>query len=108
MIHSITTEAELHAFLAQMRDDAEHAWERLSAATDEPVQTGAGIALYRVSAQSGPDMIVATSDGGLYRSEWHDFTQPMGQEVYAERWTPEGRVFHGWISSVSRGILQTG
>jgi len=37
---------------------------------------------------------------------WH--TGEDNGWVYAERWTAEGRVFHGYVDSVSRRILQSG
>lgn len=53
------------------------------------------------------ESVILTSDGrGVHRSGWH-----VGDEsewVYVERWTAEGRVFHGFIDSVTRKLVQVG
>lgn len=52
-------------------------------------------------------MALLTQDGRTAKTDtWH--TGPEADWVYVERWTSEGRVFHGWIDSVSRRLLQAG
>lgn len=51
--------------------------------------------------------VVLTGDGRRYdRQGWHE--GPEAEWVRVERWTAEGRVFHGWIDSESRRLLQAG
>lgn len=50
---------------------------------------------------------VLTADGrGYDTSGWHD--GPEADSVYVERWTAEGRAFHGWIDSATRQLVQAG
>jgi len=54
-----------------------------------------------------PVEVTLTSDGGRYsQNGWH--TGEEAEWVQVERWTPEGRVFHGFIDSVSRRLVQAG
>lgn len=51
--------------------------------------------------------VTLTTDGrGAVTSEWH--TGPEAEWVFVERWSTAGRVFHGWVDSGSRKLLQTG
>jgi hypothetical protein len=53
------------------------------------------------------DEVTLTSDGRHYnRQGWHE--GPTGEAVYVERWDSTGRVFHGWVDSVSRRLVQAG
>lgn len=54
-----------------------------------------------------PHEAVLTQDGQGYIPEWHT-GEEFGEMIFVERHTLEGRVFHGWIDSVSRKIVQTG
>lgn len=47
-----------------------------------------------------------SADGRHWASNWH--SGPTADGVYVERWTAEGRVFHGYVDSVSRRIVQSG
>ena len=48
-----------------------------------------------------------TADGRHYdRRGWHEGAE--AEAVYVERHTREGCVFHGWIDSVSRRLVQAG
>lgn len=51
--------------------------------------------------------LVLTFDGlPADTSEW--CRQPHRELVYAERWSPRGREFHGWISEEHRTLVQAG
>lgn len=51
--------------------------------------------------------VTLTSDGRYYnQGEWH--TGPEAESVYVERWDATGRIFHGFIDSVSRRLVQAG
>lgn len=52
--------------------------------------------------------ITATQDGRGYIAEWAREGESSGEAVYCERWTAEGRAFHGWIDAASRKIVQAG
>jgi hypothetical protein len=53
--------------------------------------------------------IIATSDGRNYISKWHEGPRtPHTAAVFVERWTKDGRTFHGYIDATSRKIVQTG
>ena len=54
-----------------------------------------------------PIEVTLTSDGRHYdRHGWHK--GPTAEDVRVERWTPQGMVFHGYIDSVSRHLVQAG
>lgn len=54
-----------------------------------------------------PAEVTLTMDGrAAFTSEWHQ--GPETDWVFVERWTPLGRVFHGWVDSASRRLLQAG
>ncbi len=49
-----------------------------------------------------------SADGRSFESTtWHD-GEPCGEEIYVERLTTDGCVFHGFIDRDSRRIVQTG
>jgi hypothetical protein len=48
----------------------------------------------------------ATSDGRRAGRDWHEGAQE-GQPVYYVLVTPT-RIFHGWLDSKSRNVVQTG
>ena len=51
--------------------------------------------------------VTLTSDGrGAVTNTWHEGAESAW--VFVERWTAAGRVFHGWVDSVSRRLLQAG
>lgn len=53
------------------------------------------------------EQVVLTSDGRHYnRKGWHE--GPEAEPVRVERWDASGRIFHGWIDSVSRQLTQAG
>ena len=54
------------------------------------------------------DVVTLTSDGrGYIPGAWHD--GPRSESVYVERWQRGlGRVFHGFIDSQSRRLVQSG
>jgi hypothetical protein len=53
------------------------------------------------------DEVVLTSDGRHYDHHgWHE--GPEADAIYVERWTRQGREFHGWVDSVSRRLVQAG
>lgn len=53
-----------------------------------------------------PTEVTATSDGRPYVGGWHE-GESVGS-VFVERYTLEGREFHGWIDSQSRKLVQVG
>lgn len=60
----------------------------------------------KVLGENGAD-IDATTDGGPIVHEWA--RKSLGVSVFAETWNTDGvRVWHGWIDSVSRKIVQSG
>ena len=48
-----------------------------------------------------------SSDGRSWLSEWHRGPE-SGDAAYVERHDATGCVFHGWVDSVSRLIVQSG
>jgi hypothetical protein len=48
-----------------------------------------------------------SSDGRTWLSEWHTGAE-SADAAYVERWTADGRVFHGWVDAQSRKIVQAG
>lgn len=53
------------------------------------------------------ESVTLTSDGrGALTTTWHE--GPENAWVFVERWTPAGRVFHGFVDSVTRKLLQAG
>ena len=81
------------------------------------VLTVTGVGFDEVSPQAVLDgtapaqVVVLTEDGRRpILNDWH--TSADGPEsddvVYCERWTAQGRVFHGYVDSVSRKVVQTG
>lgn len=53
------------------------------------------------------ESVTLTSDGRqALTSEWHEGAEY--EWVFVERWTAAGRVFHGWVDSATRKLLQTG
>lgn len=54
-----------------------------------------------------PESAMLSSDGRHWIDGWHSGAE-SGEAVYVERHTPGGCVFHGFIDSVSRRIVQTG
>lgn len=60
-----------------------------------------------IAGTVAPESATLTADGRHYNSEgWH--TGPESEWVRVERYTADGRVFHGWVDSVSRKLLQAG
>ena len=54
-----------------------------------------------------PVEVTLTSDGRHYdRNGWHE--GPTAEDIRVERWTPQGMVFHGYLDSVSRKLVQAG
>lgn len=53
-----------------------------------------------------PLEVTATSDGMGYLPEWHD--GDSDDLVYVERYSPQGREFHGWVDRTSRRLVQVG
>ncbi len=54
------------------------------------------------------ESVTLTSDGrSYYQGGWHE-GETYGDSVYVERWTAEGRVFHGFVDSVTRKLVQAG
>ena len=54
-----------------------------------------------------PVEVTLTSDGRHYnRQGWHE--GPTAEDIRVERWTPQGMVFHGYLDSVSRKLVQAG
>lgn len=51
--------------------------------------------------------IVATTDGRGYTGRWCE-CDAAGGDIFCERWTLAGRVFHGWLCESCRGIVQSG
>jgi hypothetical protein len=52
---------------------------------------------------------VLTQDGhSANLAEWHQGEPTSAEWVFVERWTPEGRVFHGYVDPESRKVVQTG
>lgn len=52
--------------------------------------------------------VTLTEDGrGAIRVGWHT-DGPAAEWVRYEVWTPEGRIAHGFVDSVSRRLLQVG
>lgn len=49
--------------------------------------------------------VIATSDGGRAGRKWH--SGPSAEPVYYVVATAT-RVYHGWIDSMSRNVVQTG
>lgn len=95
---------------------------RTSELRTTPVDTGSGVRLIVhgatwpkganlnevLNGTLPPVEIVATGDGrSLDPTRWHD-GDPTGEWVYAERWSPAGLLFHGWIDPTSRQLLQVG
>lgn len=53
--------------------------------------------------------VVMTTDGkNAQPQKWHEGPPTDEEWVYYERWTPEGRVAHGWVDSVTRNLIQSG
>ena len=66
-----------------------------------------------LSGVAKPIEAVLTADGRGYISEWHRGPECGVPEygdlsVYVERWTRDGRAFHGYVDRESRRIVQTG
>jgi hypothetical protein len=66
--------------------------------TDEVLERRA-TAEYAVLTQDGRQAIT---------NEWHDGAATSDEWVYVERWSADGRVFHGYVDPTSRKLLQTG
>jgi hypothetical protein len=74
---------------------------------------GNAVSMESVIAHEAPVLeAILTEDGRMVNlDEWDDGRLPLdgeSQSVYVERWTPEGRMFHGYVDSVSRKVVQTG
>jgi hypothetical protein len=54
-----------------------------------------------------PDSVMLSADGRHWLDAWHRGDE-SDSAVYVERHTIGGAVFHGWIDSASRRIIQTG
>lgn len=69
---------------------------------------GNEVSIESVLDGSAPALVATlTSDGrGAITNAWHEGVEH--DWVYVERWTYRGRVFHGWVDSASRKILQAG
>lgn len=71
-----------------------------------------GDALMAALNESDYTMVVLSEDGGYVpeRVQWatDDPTCPIERWVRYERWTPEGRVAHGYIHPESRRLIQSG
>ena len=66
-----------------------------------------GTALADIEAGAAASEAVLTSDGRHYSPlGWHE--GPEAEWVYVERWTADGRTFHGWVDSASRRLVQAG
>jgi hypothetical protein len=53
------------------------------------------------------ESVTLTSDGrGALTTAWHEGAENAW--VFVERWTAAGRVFHGFVDSVTRKLLQAG
>ena len=63
-----------------------------------------------LAGQVEPVTAVLTQDGGSFINEWDlgDEVPGIDDWVYYERWTPEGRVAHGYLNPITRRITQTG
>jgi hypothetical protein len=64
------------------------------------------ISLAELQAGAPATEVILTSDGRGYELGWHE--GPEAEAVYLERWDTTGRVFHGWVDSVSRRLVQAG
>ena len=56
------------------------------------------------------EMVVLTEDGKTAEWQtWHDGpSEDVAGWVYYERWTPEGRVAHGYVDATTRRLVQAG
>ena len=65
-----------------------------------PEQIAAGVSAVTVTL---------TSDGGRALPQWHRGPEPRPEDwAIVERWTADGQVFDGWISAVTRQLIQIG
>jgi hypothetical protein len=67
--------------------------------------------LERVIAGEVPSIeTVLTSDGRFVPTplRWHEGASDIDGWVYYERWTPEGRVAHGYVDPETRRLVQSG
>lgn len=55
-----------------------------------------------------PHTVTLTQDGRGYDRDTRHTGPPTGPLVYVERWTPQGRQFHGWIDPTTRQLVQAG
>lgn len=72
--------------------------------TSYPIGTTTDEVLRRVVT---PEFVMASADGRHWVDGWHTGAE-SGDVVYVERHTIGGCVFHGYVDSVSRRIVQTG
>ena len=55
------------------------------------------------------EMVVLTEDGRTADwMVWHDGAPTSDTWVYYERWTPEGRLAHGFVDPTTRRLVQAG
>lgn len=91
----------------------------LSAGCGEQVDTGgampltvnrrlwaAGVAPEVAHEQPASEVLLTQDGHRAVTEEWH--TGLSVSWTYVERWTPEGRTFHGWVDADSRKLIQPG
>lgn len=57
------------------------------------------------------EVVELSADGRSWVDGWHDAKRHGAESteaVYVEKHTRGGAVFHGWVDSVSRRVVQTG
>lgn len=68
---------------------------------------GAEATIEEVDRGLPAERVMLSADGRHWIDGWHRGPE-TGQPVYVEQHTCGGAVFHGWIDSISRLIVQTG
>ena len=66
-----------------------------------------------VAERSGEGLesrVIVTTDGRPVLKQWHSGPEDAdeGESVFFEEYTKAGRVCHGWVSVVSRKLVQVG